>query len=42
MRYLKLFLEHNEIPDYFTDLESIGYVLEPYKDLMKYEVVEKI
>lgn len=34
MKYLRLYKEHNEIPDYFIDLESIGYVLDPYKGLM--------
>ena len=34
MRYLKLFLEHNEIPSYFIDLDSIGYVLDPNTGFM--------
>lgn len=34
MKYLRLYKEHNEIPDYFIDLKSIGYVLDPYKGLM--------
>ena len=34
MKYLKLFLEHNEIPSYFIDLDSIGYVLNPNTGFM--------
>lgn len=34
MRYLKLFLEHSEIPDYFIDLDSVGYVLDPNTGMM--------
>jgi hypothetical protein len=34
MKYLKLFLEHNEIPSHFIDLYSIGYVLDPNTGIM--------
>ena len=34
MKYLKLFLEHSEIPDYFIDLDSVGYVLDPNTGMM--------
>ena len=34
MRYLRLYKEHSEIPDYFIDLDSIGYVLDPETGLM--------
>jgi hypothetical protein len=34
MRYLKLFLEHNETPSHFIDLDSIGYVLDPNTGMM--------
>ena len=34
MKYLKLFLEHNEIPSHFIDLDSIGYVLDPNTGFM--------
>lgn len=34
MRYLKLFLEHSEVPSYFIDLDSVGYVLDPNTGFM--------
>jgi hypothetical protein len=34
MRYLKLFLEHSEVPSYFIDLDSAGYVLDPNTGFM--------
>ena len=34
MKYLRLYKEHNEIPDYFIDLDSIGYVLDPNTGMM--------
>lgn len=34
MKYLRLYKEHNEIPDYFIDLDSVGYVLDPNTGMM--------
>ncbi len=34
MKYLKLYQEHNSIPDNFVRLDSIGYVLDPNEGLI--------
>ncbi len=34
MRYLKLYEEHNSIPDNFIRLDSIGHVLDPEEGVM--------
>ena len=40
MRYLKLYEEHNSIPDNFIRLDSIGHVLDPEKGII-YAMWEK-